>query len=242
MWGAYSTVPHAVAPGGPPGLDPARRAPRFHPPVTSGCASVLPMPPSRVIVPFPEPSTAVTAVRGTLLGSSLQAMRDRRLEARYFARLPPPHHDAIRSLVAMAWIDVDVALAHYRVMGELFPDPVEQRQIGRAVGDRVQKSYLATVIRALRATGLVTPLAVVTRMPAIWSRVFSGGGVQLVELGPTEFEVESRGCALFTESYFGRGWEGVWEASLQLVTPSIRIERGRRTGEDGYLLVVSWRS
>lgn len=193
------------------------------------------------LVAFPDPLVPATSVRGTLLGSSLQAMRERSLERQYFELLPEPYHAHIRSLVAMSWLEMDVALAHYRVMGAIVPVASEQRAIGRTVADRVHRSYLATVIRALRATGLVSPRMLMLRMPTIWNRVVTGGGVQLREVAPNDFEVQAARCALFGVPYFREGWAGVWEASLQLLTPTVRVDRGVHTVEDGYTMHVSWR-
>ncbi len=52
-----------------------------------------------ILVPLPASFSLATDVRGTVLGTSLQAVRDRKLEERYYQLLPKAHHDAIRNLV-----------------------------------------------------------------------------------------------------------------------------------------------
>jgi len=191
------------------------------------------------LVPLPRRVRPAGHVRGTLLGSSLHALRERGLEAQYYERLPEEHREDMMALVAMSWVEVPLALAHYRTMQALISDPIEQRAAGMRVGDRIQKSYLSTVIAALRATGAVTPRRLLARMPTIWARMFRGGAVGVVDVGPKDVEVTATGVALFEVPYFRHGWEGVWESGLGLSARKVYVT-ARDHGPDRMTIRVAW--
>ena len=90
-----------------------------------------------------------THLRGTVLASSLSAIEGLGMRDDYFATLAPEHHDAIRGLVVNDWIPMALALAHYGALETMGLAGEVARDNGRKVADRVQKSYLATLVRAL---------------------------------------------------------------------------------------------
>lgn len=196
-------------------------------------------PTERALVPLPASPSPVTAVRGTLLGGSLRTMQQLGLREAYFEQLPSQHHEAVMALVPMSWIPTDVAMAHYRAMDALVSDPKEQRASGHFVGERVQRSYLHTLVRALQATGLVTPPRLLERMPTIWGRMFRGGAVSISQVGPKDLRVRTVGLPLFSVPYFREGWEGVWESGLSLVTRKIYVRRLGRS-DDSLDMTLAW--
>ncbi|HBQ09760.1 MAG TPA: hypothetical protein DEF51_00740 [Myxococcales bacterium] len=193
----------------------------------------------RTIVPLPAQTTRVSAVRGTLLGGSMNMLGERGLREAYYDLLPEEHHEAAMSLLAMSWIPLPFAEAHYRAMQALVSDPEVQRASGLFVGERVQKSYLSTVVAALRASGVVTPARLLTRMPTIWDRMFRGGSVGIDQIGPKDLRVRAAGLPLFSIPYFRQGWEGVWKSGLGLVTRKTYLRRVK-VDADRYDMTIAW--
>lgn len=192
-----------------------------------------------ILVPLPASFSLATDVRGTVLGTSLQAVRDRKLEERYFQLLPNAHHDGIRNLVMQSWIPMDLAMAHYRVMNELIRDPAEVRAIGRTVSDRVQKSYVMTLVQGLKASGVVHPGRILQRMPSVYERMSRGGACAVWRLGPKDARVELHGMPLAVIPYYRLGVEGIFEGGLSLAARAVRVSN-KALSETAVAFSISW--
>jgi len=166
----------------------------------------------------------ITRIRGTLLASSVQGVRDRGLNETYFAELPEEHHDAIRGLIASSWIPIDVAKAHYRTMDELPLTEEDHWAMGRRVAERVQHSWVGTIVRGLKASGAVTPVQIMERFQQAWDRLMDGGGAsRVVQTGPKDIRVECYGIELAEGNYFRNAWAGMLESTLGLVARKVFV-------------------
>jgi hypothetical protein len=157
----------------------------------------------------------VTAVRSTLLRASLDAVTELGKRPDYFLLLPMELHDAMEGLVVGEWLDVEVAVEHYRAIDQLGISDEQAYRIGRRVSDRVQKGYAGTVIRALGAS--VTPFVALERAPAFWSRLIEGGGVAVYTVGPKDARLEFLGFPLARFAYVRHAFRGIIESTLELV-------------------------
>src|ERR1700709_601282 len=107
------------------------------------------MPAPEVIVPFPAPVedlAPVTKVRSTLIASSLRSVREHGHFDAYLSKLDVAWHDTILHSVAGVWMPGAAGAAHYGACDALQMSPVEQVQIGREVGDRIQGTFLASMV------------------------------------------------------------------------------------------------
>jgi len=90
----------------PPG---ASRAPARAP--LGGLTSLMvPRNEGEVIIDYPKPLEPVTAVRSTLITSSLMSLRERGLFERYDALQTSPHRQKIMNLVAGEWLPILAAV------------------------------------------------------------------------------------------------------------------------------------
>jgi hypothetical protein len=204
------------------------------------------LPPFReTIVPPSAPYevvTPATEVRGTLITASLTTVREHGLEARYFSLLDPQNHRDIREVVPLSWLSMELALSHYQVMEQLYPTPNEQIENGKATAERTQNTYVRTIMRALKSTGRVDPLELLTRLGHATGRSVRGGGaVAAYRTGPKDARVELVGFPFLSVSYARYGWQGMFESTLGLAATrmfarqDMRFERADRVA---YLL--SW--
>lgn len=181
-----------------------------------------------------------TAVRGTLIASSLQAMRSQGLEDHYFAVLEPEYERMIRELLVRSWIPMDVANAHYQAMDSLGYARQEMVDNGSAVGDRIQGTFLGTVLRQLSATGVLDIWAAVPKLPKAWGRIVQGGAITVGRLGPKEAHLGIHGLKLTEIEYFCAGLEGLALATMQVLHKAAYV---RQIGapKAGYVAYrISW--
>jgi hypothetical protein len=194
-----------------------------------------------VIVPFDEEKGHLaTALRSTLLTTSIQSLRARGLYDRYAALLPAQHREAILTSVAGVWLPMAVGIAHYTTCDALGLAASEQFAIGQEVGDRVQGTLLGLVVRTAKTAGL-SPWAGLSNARRLYTRLFQGGSVRLVKLGPKEARVELVNNPLFANAHFRNGLRGLTVAGAELFCEkAYGTELARLSTPTSFAMRVSW--
>lgn len=197
-----------------------------------------------VLVPFkgpPELAAPVIRVRGTVFSSSLQMVREEGLYETYLDALPAEYHTAISSLIPTEWLSVELAYAHYQALDILNLPRERIIEIGRSVGDRVQGSYLGTLVRGARSLGTITPFTILERVDALLARVMEGGEVACFRMGEKDARIEFAGVSLARLEYFREGMNGIISAGLELTTRRVFVEtRPGNYGPDSVSYRVSF--
>jgi hypothetical protein len=174
---------------------------------------------AEVFVPFrapPQKLGVCARVRTTLIVSSLQSLRKRDLYQRYIDLLPQEHHATVRSMIAGQWVPMRVAEAHYDACEALGFDRREVNAIGREVGDRIEGTFLATMVRMAGSVG-ATPWTALSYVDRLYDRVFAGGGgAGVFKLGPKDAEFHLVGIPLCRIPYFRSAMAGVVEVGAEL--------------------------
>ncbi len=112
--------------------------------------------------------------RSTLVQSSLNTPASARsLRALTWRCSTPTHRDTILSSLAPEWLPIDVAMAHYAACDALQMSALELHEIGEEVGNRIQGTFLGTIVRRARAVGL-TPWITLAQIERLWDRLFEG--------------------------------------------------------------------
>jgi hypothetical protein len=157
-----------------------------------------------------------THIRTTLLVSSLQSLRKRGSFADYMELLPPEHHAAVSSMIAGQWVPIEVGLAHYQACQGLAISRPEVVAIGRAVGDSIHGTFLATMVRMAGQVG-VTPWTGLSFVERLFRRLFKGGGgSSVIKQGPKDALVVFAGMPVARVPYYRVAMTGVFEAGLDL--------------------------
>lgn len=195
----------------------------------------------QVLFAHVSPLLPVTAVRSTILQMSVKLLRDHGHYARYLELVDPTYRATILEAIAPAWIALEVADAHYRACDALELSDDDQLALGRAVGDRIQATYLATLMKTAKASGL-SPMVLFSRFDRAWPRAFQGGSLQLTQVGPKDIELEVRGAQLTRYGYFRGAFVGVVRAALQLGGTRAEVvkEAGFRENADVFTIAGSW--
>jgi hypothetical protein len=150
---------------------------------------------------LPATLEPATAVRSTLLLSSIAALTEAGYGELYFKALPVEYHFTLRNAVVGSWIPIAVGMAHYSACVSLGLSREAIVRIGRSVGDKVKGTLLGTVARMAKEVG-VTPLNVIPQFPRFWSRAFNGGGCSAHKVGPKEVRIEAHKAEVLDSPYF----------------------------------------
>ena len=169
-----------------------------------------------VIIAHSKPISPATAVRSTLLQSSIATLKTLGHYERYLKLLSPIHRETIVETIAPTWVPVAVALAHYQACEALELTAEQRIEIGEKVGDRMQGAFMETLTRAARSMG-VTPWVLLKRFDVLWGRLFQGGSFELVKVGPKDLTIEIVGAAIPRYQYVREGFCGVVRAGYKYV-------------------------
>jgi len=169
---------------------------------------------------FSHPLEPVTAVRSTLITSSLASLRNRGLFDRYDALQRSPHREMILSSVAGAWLEVDVALAHYQACDALNLSSDEQLAIGKDVSKRIHETFLRWIFTAARGVG-VTPWVLLRKGDSLQARLHRGGGLRLTRISENVARVEIALSPLLEIPYFRNALLGMYVAGVELLASNV---------------------
>jgi hypothetical protein len=173
-----------------------------------------------VIVPFdaPRPTIALaTQVRSTLLCSSLNALRARKLYDAYLAALPRDLHDTMLTLIPGLWVGVDLAVAHYTACDALTLTVHEIEGIGAAVAEKIHHSFIGVIVKISREAG-ATPWTVFGHVKKLRDLTWRGSDIAVTKLGPKEARFEWAGIPCARSLYYKRSFAGFLRANAELVS------------------------
>lgn len=168
-----------------------------------------------VLIPLPRSFPPVSGVRSTLIQSSLDTLKKRGHYERYLTLLDVRHKARLLESLAPEWLPPEAAAAHYAACDGLDLSPSELFAIGEAVGDRIQGTFVGTLVRRARTMGL-NPWVVVPQFERLRERLLQGGGMEVAKVGPKDCTIDMRGLGLCNYSYFRAAFCGVMGSVLKL--------------------------
>jgi hypothetical protein len=195
-----------------------------------------------LILDYPKPLEPVTAVRSTLLTSSLSSLRTRGLFERYDALQTSPHRQQILNLVAGEWLPVEVAFAHYRACDALGLGVEEQIAIGKDVSRSIHETFLNLVVKAARGVGM-TPWLLLPQGRKIQGRIAIGGGLRVTKLGPKSARIELARLPHLVIPYARNGVLGMYTAAVELLATSVTARIVKSESADParlFVLRIDW--
>ena len=165
-----------------------------------------------------EPATGVHrieragSVRGTVIMSSQQSVRDAGLFERYAELVEPAERAAVLSPLATEWLPVSVAVAHYRACERLGLSDSAIDTLARSTGSRINTIYLRGMLRLTDTT----PRFAWSHAQRIWSRTWAGSTLEVSEAGPKDVRVELVGSECCEIPYFRRALGGFFARNTEL--------------------------
>jgi hypothetical protein len=146
--------------------------------------------------------------RSTVLLGSLAVVREAGKIDAYQAQVPGPHREILMSMVAGAWIPIEVAFSHYEACDTLGWSIDQQVANGRATFDKTAGTLLGTMIRMAKEAG-VTPWTVFPHFQRFWERGYDGGGVAVYKHGPKEARLDLLAIHLADSRYYRNALRGL---------------------------------
>jgi hypothetical protein len=187
---------------------------------------------NEVLIPCPTDLKPVTAVRGTVIVSSLASLRMHDRYERYRELLDPSVREELCHCVAASWVSMDLALQHYDACERLRLEPAEMIEMGEYVGQKIQGTFMATLTRAFRAAG-ATPWSLLGQIDRLWARLMFGGGVAIRAVGPKDAVMDWLGSPLYRFRHYCYGFCGVMNVGFRLVGTRVFFVRIERVSADG---------
>lgn len=148
----------------------------------------------------------VTHVRGALIVSSLETLRELELLPRYRLVLAPELADTVLLSIASSWIPCDAAMAHYAACDAMSLSQDELTVVGARVASRIMGTYLGTLMRNLRPPGTSAALVALPSYHKVWDRLLQGGSCRVRLSGPKDAIIDSSGLPMFRYRYFRLGY------------------------------------
>jgi hypothetical protein len=194
-----------------------------------------------IILPHRKDAMPVSYVRSTLLQSSLATLRRLELIDKWRRLIAPEIGRELEEAIAPAWIDAELAVAHYRACDGLGLGAQEIDAIGQQVGDHLQNVLVAFGARAARTAGLDVRHAVMA-FEKLFSRVFQGGSLSVIQTGPKDVLVELKGMRLTCSFYFRTAYMGHLKAATKFVGVRACYVKSARVDSlsDTFIVAVSW--
>jgi hypothetical protein len=174
------------------------------------------------IIALPSPLSRVTQVRSTLIQSSLNTLRQRGHYERYLSFIDPREREIILGTLAPVWLELSTAMHHYEACDRLALDRDELMQVGEDVGNKIQGTFIGTIVKKARTVGL-NPWVPLANFHRLWERLMQGGGVSLTKVGPKDARIEVRMLPLARYAYFRAAFCGV-------IASGIKLGAGRAVG------------
>jgi hypothetical protein len=154
-----------------------------------------------ILIPHTPGVIPLTAVKNVLIQSSLAGLKANGHYEHYTRLIDQAVLAQLESSLGPGWIPIGLATAHYEACDGLSLSAHALKQIGNQVGDRLQDSAL--VCSAKRARGADFDMwDVMLSLHRMWARLYQGGSVQVVKLGPREKQIEWRGFSLHRFHYY----------------------------------------
>jgi hypothetical protein len=183
----------------------------------------------------------LTAVRSTLIQSSINSLKVAGHFDRYVQLLDPLHREVVLNTLAPTWLPLEAGMAHYGACDALNLDARQMRDVAERVGDRIQGTFLKALTRGARAAG-ITPWTLLNHFDRIWGRLFQGGSVEVTREGPKDVTIDMRSAVIPRFEYVRVGFTGLFRGGFKFVgvaNPHINIVQWNER-KDEFTVHAAW--
>jgi hypothetical protein len=183
------------------------------------------------------------SIRGSMLIASLRLLKDSGHYPTYEAMLPSEHRDAMVGALAGSWLPIELWRVHFDTVDGLNLSDTQLSRMGGVVGARILDSLFGTLVRAARQAGTEAGIWLGFRQAdRIWTRIFQGGGVVVIQTGPKDAIVEVSGLPVASSRFFRVAFSAFVRGAMMLVAKSCFVKPvvSRNPRPDSLAVSVSW--
>jgi hypothetical protein len=179
----------------------------------------------RIVDHRSQQGARVVHVRGTLIASSLQALREFGYFDRYLGVLPSDKREEVLFCVANSWLPLETAMTHYQACDAMGLSDAELVAVGEAVSTRIMGSFLGTLLRSGQSLGATpTPWIPLKQYGRVCDRLLEGGVHHVDETGPKDAVVETLGVPMFRYRYFRVATLGIMRGAAGVFTKACYVK------------------
>jgi hypothetical protein len=197
-----------------------------------------------IIVAFTSAqSPTVTHVRGSLLITVMQLLKEMGEWDSFLRQLSKEHHDTVHYSLAASWIDVTQFGACIDALDRVFVTEAQQAQLGQVLGTKIVHSLFGSLLSSIKPVGAESGIMLVMKHgERMYSRVYQGGGLIVTQVGPKDLHHELHGlpfasarCFQVMHAAFMRGM------FLTLARMCVVRKAAARSGQpQAVALSISW--
>jgi hypothetical protein len=182
----------------------------------------------------------VTHVRGMLLVTGRENLRELGVYEQYERLLPSSHRDAIAYTLASSWVPIEVALAHYHTCDQLELDPVQITRLGELSGARMIDTFFGRALKVAHELGAESYWKLLQQNNRVYDRMYQGGGVIVKRIGLKDMWHENTGQPLVS----CRFWRSLYLAYMQSIGRAFAkasyVKLARARSPDAIAITGSW--
>jgi hypothetical protein len=196
--------------------------------------------PREIFIPHDPAAGPVTALKNLIIQSSLTQLKANGHYERYVSLIAPEVLEELLARMGPGWIPVELAMAHYQACEDLNLNGDETAAVGTSVGDRLQSATLVSRAKKVREDDFDV-WGSYTQMYRMWARLYQGGSVQVVKLGPNAQLIEQRGFPMNRFRYFRQAQLAAFVAAYEALGVElslIKVERYSPARDDVVFRVV----
>lgn len=144
---------------------------------------------------------ALRGVRRMLVHSSLVELKQLGFYERYAASIEPEALAEILDQIGPGWLPTELALAHYRACDAIGISDADVEQLGAIAGEKLARTLTVPAATSGPDSEL-SPWSLVGAFERLGKRIYDGGSIQYVKLGPRQLYIENIGNPLFSVHYY----------------------------------------
>lgn len=169
-----------------------------------------------ILVPFRGGPPVVAEIRSTAIVSAIQTVRSIGLGERYEAAMTADQRTRLLSLAPGIWVPAEVAREHYQIVDDLHLDAATIERIGAAVGERLYKSVVGTLLKLSSEAG-ASPWQMLPITQRMIDMNWRGTDVAVWKRGPKEARFEWRNQPCSKVPYFVTSFASLLRTLLELL-------------------------
>jgi hypothetical protein len=156
------------------------------------------------LVDYCDPSSPrVTHTRGILIAGSRAGLHTLGVYEQYADLLPAMHKDALLYCLANTWLPMDQTMAHFDACDRLQLTQRHYDEVGKALADRMTKTFLGAASRAARSVGVDGQVRwALSKTDRFLPRIYQGGRCSIVSGGPKDAIMELNGIPFAGSAYY----------------------------------------